>query len=94
MENLKVGKPVLICVKSSPDKKWSSYAHIMLLIGLDSNGNAIICDTINRDWAGSNQRIKYAPVEELVTYMTSTTKKPTDLYWSNGAGKNGYILMK
>lgn len=91
--HLQKGNPVIICARSSPDTKWSGYAHIMLLIGLTDEGRAIICDSMNRDWSGTEQRIKYAKVDELVKYMKSTTKEPTDLYWSTGSGKDGYILI-
>lgn len=91
--NLQNGNPVIICVRSSPDKKWAGYAHVMLLIGLTDDGEAIICDSVNRDWSGTEQRIKYAKVDELVKYMKSTTEEPTDLYWSTGSGKDGYILI-
>ena len=91
--NLQKGNPVIICVRSSPDKKWTEYAHIMLLIGLTDDGRAIICDSMNRSWSATDQRIKYEKVDELVKYMKSTKKKPTDLYWSTGSGKDGYILV-
>ena len=93
ISNLQKGNPVILCVRSSPDKKWSEYAHTMLLIGLTEDGRAIICDSVNRGWSGTDQRIKYAKVDELVKYMKSTKKKPTDVYWSTGSGKDGYIVV-
>jgi len=92
-DNLEKGNPVIIIVGES-DGKWSEYSHVMLLIGLNEQGDAIVCDTYDREWAGENQRIKFAHVEELVGYMWSEQKEPEGVYWGKSGGISGYILIR
>lgn len=92
--NLESGKPVIIITGKGEDGKWAEFCHVMLLIGLNDDGEAIICDTMNKEWAGETQRIKCAPVEELVSYMWSSEQEPEDLYWGGAGGRNGYILLE
>lgn len=92
--HLKTGNPVMITLrKKNNDTKWASSVHTLLLIGLDEEGNAIVCDSSNRSWSDNNQRIKYGNIKELVSYMWSSSKASNNVFYSGSTGSSGYILI-
>ena len=93
-EHLKTGNPVMITLRrKNGNTKWAGTVHTLLLIGLDPDGNAIVCDSANKLWSGINQRVKFGSVEELVKFMWSSNELSTSAYYDGRKGTSGYILI-
>lgn len=75
------------------DTKWASSKHTMVLLGLTKSGLCIVADSATRKWSGTQQRIKYAPIEELVKYMIPCRKSGKNCYFNGIATDGGYILI-
>ena len=92
--HLEKGNPVVITLRrKNGNTKWAGTVHTLLLIGLDEEGNAIVCDSANKSWSGKNQRIKFGKIEELVKFMWSSKELSTSAYYSGRKGTSGYILV-
>lgn len=99
--HLKTGNPVIFIVDNESrfgglKNKWTSSYHCMTMLGMTDTNEVIVADTVNRSTSifGKNQRIKYAPLYELLGYMfpcTNTTS--TSVYWSGKGSSGGYILV-
>lgn len=64
--SLAKGYPVLINI--SPNTiNWNG-THMVLLLGMDESGKAIMADVYDRDWSKKNQRIKLVNVDEFISY--------------------------
>ena len=91
--HLKTGNPVIIEMKKG---KWANSFHTMVLLGLTNTGRAIIADSADRSAFGSQQRVKYETVsnllEEGMFSCTASGAKSTNCYFST-AGGGGYILV-
>ncbi len=42
---------------------------MLLLIGMDEDGRAIVADTKDRKWFETDQRLKLTDIDELISYM-------------------------
>lgn len=100
VRHLKTGNPVVIEVSKTnwvtgkQDKKWSNSYHTMVVLGMTDTGKAILADPANRDGFGSQQRLKYVSMDEMVQYMFSCTKlTSTSVYWGGKSSGGGYILV-
>lgn len=100
VRHLKTGNPVVIEVSKTnwvtgkQDKKWSNSYHTMVVLGMTDTGKAIVADPANRDGFGSQQRLKYVSMDEMVQYMFSCTKlTSTSVYWGGKSSGGGYILV-
>lgn len=100
--HLKSGNPVIFIVsaksrfKGARKNKWTTGYHCMTMLGMTDTDEVIIADTVDRsrDIFGDDQRIKYAPLDELIGYMFSCTDTTsTSLYWGGKASSGGYILI-
>ena len=100
--HLKTGQPVVITVRSRAfkgnnkiDKKYTSYAHYIALLGLTEDGNVIAADSSKHLWSldGTGQvRFKIGNLRDILEHtQTYVNAKPT-IYYSN-AGSNGYIKI-
>ena len=91
--HLKTGNPVIIEMKKG---KWANSFHTMVLLGITNTGKAIIADSADRSVFGSQQRIKYETVSNLLDEgmfsCTASGAKSTNCYFST-AGGGGYILV-
>lgn len=87
--HLAQGKPVIAWIRTNNDKWGSNKSQIVLLIGLDADGYAIMADPLDREWAGTDQRSKLVSVTELVDYMKNGGGD-SDFA---GANDGGYILI-
>lgn len=56
-------------VTSINDRKYAGSYHTMVMLGIDPEGMVLFTDSATRDWAGDQQRIKRAPLTELIQYM-------------------------
>lgn len=84
------GKPVILWTRTN-NKKWGvNERQIMLLIGMDESGYAIMVDPVDRAWSDDDQRVKLVSVTELVDYMKNSTG--SDSNFTSGAD-GGYILV-
>ena len=98
--HLVTGNPVIIEVSSKNrytkknDKRWSNSKHTMALLGLTTDGRAIVADPANRSGFGDHQRIKYEFVENLIQYMFPCEgKDSTSCYYVSAKKCGGYILV-
>lgn len=101
-DHLKTGNPVLFIVSAKnrfgvgPKNKWTTGYHCMTMLGMTDGDEVIVADTVDRskDIFGDNQRIKYAPLHELIGYMFSCENvTSTSVYWNGKASSGGYILI-
>lgn len=65
--SLAKGYPVLVDIDAK-NKKWKN-THLMLLLGMDSDGNAIAADFQDRKWSKTDQRVKVVNVDEIISYI-------------------------
>ena len=42
---------------------------MLLLIGMDEDGRAIVADVKDRKWFETDQRLKLTDIDELISYM-------------------------
>lgn len=89
-KHLAKGKSVLIWAHTNNDKWGVNKNQIMLLIGMDENGYAILADPVNRKWSKKDQRVKLVSVTELVDYMKNA---PSDEGNFVSGNDGGYILI-
>lgn len=80
-------------ISSSYDSKWARSRHTMVLLGLTENGNVIVADSANRDWAGGSQRIKLASLKDLIAHMVPHSPSGKSLYYNGSKCYSGYILV-
>lgn len=93
-EHLKKGNPVIIILQNTDGtKKWANSYHTMLLLGFDDQGRVIVGDSSDRTWSGNDQRVKYGDIDELISYMWSSSKSTSTVYWSKKTGSGGYLLI-
>ena len=84
------GKPVILWTRTN-NKKWgTNKQQIMLLIGMDESGYAIMVDPVDRKWSDDDQRVKLVSVTELVEYMKNAPDN--DNNFTEGVD-GGYILV-
>ena len=84
------GKPVILWTRTN-NKKWgTNKMQIMLLIGMDESGYAIMVDPVDRKWSDDDQRVKLVSVTELVDYMKNAPDN--DNNFTEGVD-GGYILV-
>ena len=88
--HLAQGKPVIIWAHTNNTKWGANRNQVMLLIGMDEDGNAIMVDPVDRDWSDDDQRVKLVSVTELVDYMKNASDNEDNLTKSNGGG---YLLI-
>ncbi|MGN0705028.1 MAG: hypothetical protein ACI4KK_00315, partial [Lentihominibacter sp.] len=50
-------KPVMIWAHTNNTKWGANSNQVMLLIGMDEDGNAIMVDPVDRDWSDDDQRL-------------------------------------
>lgn len=79
--------------KKNGNRKWAWTVHTLLLIGLDKDGNAIVCDSANKKWSGNHQRVKCGDIKELISYMWSSCEPSDSIFYSGKTGSSGYILI-
>lgn len=100
--HLKTGNPVIFIVSGKSrffgarKNKWTTGYHCMTMLGMTDQGEVIVADTVDRsrEIFGKDQRIKYAPLKELVGYMFSCKNTTsTSVYWNGRTSSGGYILI-
>ena len=100
--HLKTGNPVIFIVSGKSrfagarKNKWTTGYHCMTMLGMTDEEEVIVADTVDRsrEIFGKNQRIKYAPLKELVGYMFSCKNTTsTSVYWNGRTSSGGYILI-
>lgn len=91
--HLKTGNPVIIEMKKG---RWANSYHTMVLLGLTNTGRVIVADSANRSVFGSQQRIKYELLANIINEgmfsCTDSGAKSTNCYFTT-AGGGGYILV-
>jgi len=80
-------------ISSKYDSKWARSRHTMVLLGMTSEGYAIVGDSANRDWAGNSQRIKLAKLSDLIAHMIPHSPSGKSFYYSGDKCYSGYILV-
>lgn len=88
--HLAKGKPVMLWAHTNNDKWGTNKNQIMLLIGMDESGNAIMVDPVDREWSDNDQRVKLVSVTELVDYMKNVLESESDFAAYNSGG---YVLI-
>lgn len=100
--HLKTGNPVIFIVSGKSrfsgarKNKWTTGYHCMTMLGMTDQEEVIVADTVDRSRKifGKDQRIKYAPLKELVGYMFSCKNTTsTSVYWNGRTSSGGYILI-
>lgn len=102
--HLKTGNPVVIVVSqknrktNKKDSKWANSYHTMVLLGMTDNGKVIVADAADRaDYFGSQRRLKYVYLKDLIPYMFSSTNvtssKCLEPYWPGAGYCGGYLLV-
>lgn len=103
--HLKTGQPVIIetrkirkegwWISSLNDKKYAGSYHTMVCIGMDENGQVIFLDSAYRRWAGDYQRVKRAPLYDLLCYMYGKDNpQDQNVYFASRKYTGGYILVE
>lgn len=76
------------------DKKYAGSYHTMVLLGVDAEGLVIFTDSAFRAWSGGRQRLKRAPIFDLIAYMFPQKNVSDDhVYFSRKRNTGGYILV-
>lgn len=102
-KHLYSGQPVVITVRSQAflgnkkkDKKYTSYAHYIALLGMTEDGKVIAADSSKHLWSldGIGQvRFKIGNLKDILehTQVYSTLVSPS--MWYSNSGSNGYIKI-
>lgn len=100
--HLGTGQPVVITVRSQAfkgnnkvDKKYTSYAHYIALLGLTEDGHVIAADSSKHPWSldGTGQiRFKIGDLRDIVEHTQTRANAKPSVYYSN-SGSNGYIKI-
>lgn len=102
-KHLLTGQPVVITVRSQAfkgnnknDKKYTSYAHYIALLGMTEDGYVIAADSSKHLWSidGVGQvRFKIGVLKDIVEH-TKTFSDPSPIStWYSNSGSNGYIKI-
>lgn len=102
--HLYLGQPVIVetsrirkkkgMIVSLNDKKYAGSYHTMILLGIGKDGEVYFTDSATRQWSGSWQRLKKAPLEEMMEYMFGQRNtKDTQVYFGGRRNTGGYILI-
>ena len=89
-KNLIKGKPVLLSLSADSNKWGKGKKKLVLLVGLDEDGKAIMLDDEDYDWAGDDQRVKLVSVTELMKYVKDTKNSKS---FSSKTDDGGYIII-
>ena len=84
------GKPVIIWMRTNNEKWGVNKRQMLLLVGMDESGYAIMVDPVDRSWSKDDQRVKLVSVTELVSYMRNSTGSDKNF---TGGADGGYILV-
>ncbi len=77
------------------DKKYAGSYHTMVMLGIDLEGMIVFTDSATRAWAGDQQRLKRASLDELITYMfPQKITEDTHLYFHRRRETGGFILVQ
>ncbi len=77
------------------DKKYAGSYHTMVMLGIDLEGMVVFTDSATRAWAGDQQRLKRAPLDELITYMfPQKITEDTHVYFHRRRETGGFILVQ
>lgn len=81
-------------IASINDRKYAGSYHTLILLGFNERGRVLFTDSADRAWAGNRQRLKEAPLDEMINYMYPQ-KNPADdhVYFSRRKNTGGYILV-
>lgn len=66
--NLANGMPVILSIDADSGP-WRGESQMLLLVGMDEDGRAIVADTKDRKWFETDQRLKLTDIDELISYM-------------------------
>lgn len=81
-------------IVSINDKKYAGSYHTMILLGIGKDGEVYFTDSATRQWADSWQRLKKAPLEDMMGYMFGQRNtKDTQVYFGGRRNTGGYILI-
>lgn len=76
------------------DKRFAGSYHTMILLGMNREGQVIFTDSATREWAGKRQRLKWAELDDMLSYMfPQKCTKDTHVYFSRRKNTGGYILL-
>lgn len=98
------GKPVIIetsrmrrhagKIADRRDNKYTGSNHTQILLGMTPAGKVVFADSADRKWSGSRQRLKEAPLEDMIDYMfPQKFSFDTHKYFPCRSGTGGYILV-
>lgn len=77
------------------DKKYAGSYHTMICLGMDQEGQVLFTDSAYRQWSGEKQRVKRAPLSDLLFYMYGKEKKgQEEVYFHSRLYTGGYILLE
>lgn len=101
--HLSTGQPIVITVRSQAflgnnkvDKKYTSYAHYIALLGITNDGYVIAADSSKHPWSldGSGQvRFKIGNLKNIVEHTCPLSNPAIPSTWYTGSGSNGYIKI-
>lgn len=78
------------------DRRFAGSYHTMVLLGIDRNhqNQIIFTDSATRKWAGERQRLKWAELSDLISYMFPQKKtEDTHVYFSRRKNTGGFLLV-
>lgn len=99
LSHLRTGNPVLFEVKKKSnitgkkDSKWTGSVHTMVFLGVYTNGNILVSDSVNHSWYSGGQRAKIADIDDLMEYMYSCTTFDTKPYFKSISSDGGYMKI-
>ena len=99
LDHLSTGNPVVFEVRMKNNKtgkkstRWTGSIHTMILIDTTEDGKVIVADSVNRAWYPGGQRFKKVTLDDLASYMYSSTKTPSGYYYKNKESDGGYIKI-
>ncbi len=95
------GKPVVIILGNGKKNLWTNSFHTVALLGMTDTGKVIVADAANRSDTderkqlfGNRQRIKVVDIENLVSYMHSSSKTGTNNYFGPKESSGGYLKVE
>lgn len=102
-KHLYTGQPVIITVRSQnfnnnnkTDKKYTSWAHFIALLGMTEDGKVIVADSSLHNWSlgGSGQiRFKLGDLTDIVNHTQSISKPSSPSNYYTHSGSNGYMKI-
>lgn len=98
-QHLKTGNPIIFEVRQKSNKtgkkndRWTNSYHTMVLLGILTNGNVLVCDSIDRNWENNGNRIIITSLDDVMEFMFPCTEFSKSMYYDGANSDGGYIKI-